>query len=250
MHRDPECRFASVDEVAAALLPMASAQTRPRWSADFVAPRASPELIDRSTNRGRKSMPVERTLVDEPSHDEGSASPTPVLATRASLVPATRSSPPASNSLSSSLPPPERDKLRPSVLVVDDDDLNLRTFRRAFRGDFEITCADSGARALECLASLSFDVALVDYAMPGMNGVEFLRAARTLYPDLRAVMVTAHADLPEVKAALSNGWVQAIIMKPFDREGILRWVSHCHRIGSMRKSVGAMRMNVGESGRG
>jgi CheY-like chemotaxis protein len=135
------------------------------------------------------------------------------------------------------------------VLVVDDDELNLRTFRRVFRGDFDITCADSGARALEHLAGAVCDVALVDYAMPGMNGIEFLRASRIRYPDVKAVMVTAHADLEEVRAAIVEGLVHAIIMKPYDRQTILRWVSHCHRVGAMRRSVGVMRANVDESGR-
>ena len=105
------------------------------------------------------------------------------------------------------------------MLVVDDDELNLTTFRRAFRRDFEITCAGSGVEALGLVAGALFDVALVDFAMPGMNGVEFLRAARALRTDLPAVMVTAHADLAEVQAALSGGWVQAIVMKPFEFAG-------------------------------
>ncbi len=128
----------------------------------------------------------------------------------------------------------------PRVLIVDDDELNLRTFRRAFRGDFEVSCAASGPEALDLLAVSRFDVALVDYAMPGMSGVGFLRAARVLRPDLAAVMVTAHADLPEVRGALAGGAVHAVIMKPFERETILRWVTHCHRLATMRKSVGAM----------
>ena len=81
-----------------------------------------------------------------------------------------------------------------------------------------------------------------------MNGVEFLRAARALRADFAAVMVTAHADLPEVREALASGWVHAVIMKPYDREGILRWVMHCHRMASMRKTVGLMMSNVNEVG--
>ena len=241
MHREPEQRFASVDELAAALLSFASVSASAPWCSEF----AIQERVDRSNTTGSGRSSAGRhsagglTICDE---DDERARPASGSSRTRHL---------------SSLPPPNvplphasglRERL-PSVLVVDDDELNLKTFQRAFRRDFGITCADSGARALELLVGASFDVALVDYAMPGMNGIEFLRAARALRPDMPAVMVTAHADLPEVRAALNAGWVHAIIMKPFEREAILRWVSQCHRVASMRKTVGVMKTNVEDAGR-
>jgi CheY-like chemotaxis protein len=238
MHRDPEQRFGSVDQLADALLPLASEAGRTRWSTEFVVPVAPDASRERTGADGVRSEPTPSTptVCDRVVHTPRRSSAAPA-AVRASHAPA----PPPSTP-----PPPVARGVRPSVLVVDDDDLNLQTFRRAFRGDFEITCSDSGARALELLACTSFDIALVDYAMPGMNGVEFLRAARALRSDFAAVMVTAHADLPEVREALARGWVHAIIMKPYDREGILRWVMHCHRMTSMRKTVGLMMSHVKE----
>ncbi len=240
MNRDPERRFGSVDQLAEALLPLASEGACARWRGEFVVPSA-PDVSSKGDGADAvrsEVAPSEQTVcdgaVDRPRR------PSTVPPPRASALPPPR--------LSSS-PPSGVRGARPSVLVVDDDQLNLQTFRRAFRGDFEITCADSGDRALALLACATFDIALVDYAMPGMNGAEFLRAARAIRADFAAVMVTAHADLQEVRDALAAGWVHAVIMKPYDREGILRWVMHCHRMASMRKTVGLMMSQVKEGGR-
>jgi serine/threonine protein kinase len=238
MHRDPEQRYGSVDELAQALLPLASEAGRARWHSEFVIPVTQPASLDehRAGCLVSRSPSGVRTRCD--------------TAVETARRPSSSSHPPGAPDLPASRPPsrppPVSRGVLPSVLVVDDDDLNLQTFRRAFRSDFEITCTDSGARALELLADASFDVALVDYAMPGMNGVEFLRAARALRADFAAIMVTAHADLAEVRDALTRGWVHAVIMKPYDREGILRWVLHCHRMSSMRKTVGSMMARVKE----
>jgi serine/threonine-protein kinase len=235
MHRDPEQRYGSVDELAQNLLPFASEMGRGRWQSEFAPPAAQDALEADGANRATsRPAAIVSTLRD--SGVSRIARPFlagPLPASRAPEMPASRPS---------SRPPPAL----PSVLVVDDDDLNLQTFRRAFRADFEITCTDSGARALEALAGATFDVALVDYKMPGMNGVEFIRAARALRADFAAIMVTAHADLAEVRDALTQGLVHAVIMKPYDREDILRWVTHCRRLASMRKSVESMRAHVKE----
>jgi serine/threonine protein kinase len=238
MHRDPARRFGSVDQLAEALLPLASETGRTRWSSEFVVP-VTPDAAREGDYANVVSAPGGQTVADDDADRPRRPSSSGTQLRAPYVLPERPSSP----------PPPGVRGGRPSVLVIDDDELNLQTFRRAFRGDFEITCADSGQAALEILARLSFDVALVDYAMPRMNGVAFLRAARALWTDFAAIMVTAHADLAEVREALANGWVHSVIMKPYDREGILRWVLHCHRMASMRKTVGLMMSHVKEGGR-
>lgn len=56
-----------------------------------------------------------------------------------------------------------------------------------------------------------FDLMLVDYVMPGMNGVSLIQAAQVLYPALRALLVTGNAEL---ETADSIG-AEAVMRKPF-----------------------------------
>jgi CheY-like chemotaxis protein len=129
---------------------------------------------------------------------------------------------------------------RPSVLVVDDEADNLRTFARVFRGHLDLRCASSGAEAIELMRGAPFDVALVDYSMPEMNGLELLARAAELRPAMARLLLTAHADLDEVRAGLGRGLCVHIIRKPWDRDDVLRWVATCHRMAAMRASVSQM----------
>src|SRR5262245_31330058 len=117
--------------------------------------------------------------------------------------------------------PPEP---QPSVLVVDDEEENLDTFRRVFRKEFAIYCSRSGAEALARLDQTRFDVALVDYAMPEMNGLEFLRRAALIQPAMARIIVTAHEAVPEVRQARVDGVTIAVIPKPWGRAQILQAV--------------------------
>ena len=110
------------------------------------------------------------------------------------------------------------------VLVVDDESYNLDTFRRVFRRDFAMGFATDAAQALELLREGDYDVLVTDHAMPGLSGVELLMRVRDAYPRLGRVMVTAHAELAEVREAFENGLSTAVVMKPWRREELLHWI--------------------------
>lgn len=72
-------------------------------------------------------------------------------------------------------------------------------------------------RGEEALARLGLgrpDLLVVDYKMPGLNGIEVVRRARSLYPDLRVVMITGHGTREMVEEARAAG-VNAVLLKPF-----------------------------------
>lgn len=137
---------------------------------------------------------------------------------------------------------------RPKVLFVDDEASNLATLQRVFRRDFDMALATSGREALQILERESFDLALVDHAMPEMTGTEFLRHAATLRPLMGRVLLTAYGDLSEVSQANATGLVAAVIRKPWEKETIRQWARHFHELSTMRRALRTMNAMIAVRG--
>lgn len=87
---------------------------------------------------------------------------------------------------------------RVRVLLVDDESLIRRAVRRTFAALAEVTIEDfeHGPDAIARARESTFDVALLDLHMPGMNGVEVARQLRELQPACRLVFMTATPGSP------------------------------------------------------
>jgi two-component system chemotaxis response regulator CheY len=110
------------------------------------------------------------------------------------------------------------------ALLVDDSRFT-RSFLRALLVGHGVECTEAmdGQRGLDCLRRCGpFSVALVDWNMPGMSGLEMLRAARAdhAFDATKFVMVTTEAENDHVEAALLAG-ADEYLVKPFDEEGLL-----------------------------
>ena len=103
----------------------------------------------------------------------------------------------------------------PRVLCVDDEPYLLAGLVNTLRRRFDVHTAGSGADALELIArSPPFDVIVSDYRMPAMDGAEFLRRARPAAPGAVPVLLTGHATLEGAIAAVNEGRVFRILLKP------------------------------------
>lgn len=107
-----------------------------------------------------------------------------------------------------------------TCLIVDDS----RTIRAAIRRlvvelGFEIREAENGAEALAACRAQKPDVVLLDWNMPVMTGIEFLRALpEAMNGDMPLVILcTTESDIDHITEALSAG-ASEYIMKPFDKE--------------------------------
>jgi CheY-like chemotaxis protein len=110
---------------------------------------------------------------------------------------------------------------RPRVLVVDDSAGARQLVGSVLTGQgFETLVAADAAEGLTMLQAESFDALVVDYAMPGSDGVELVRAVRNIFPSLLVVMVSAVADEGDQARAWSVG-VNAYLDKADLRQGLL-----------------------------
>ena len=87
------------------------------------------------------------------------------------------------------------------ILAVDDDPIVLlNTVTMLEDMGHQVTQADSAVEALALLKEQPVDLLLTDYAMPNMSGGDLIEKARAVQPDMRVIMVSGYADLPEGKA--------------------------------------------------
>jgi two-component system chemotaxis response regulator CheY len=107
-----------------------------------------------------------------------------------------------------------------SCLIVDDSRVIRMVARKILEElRFNILEAEDGKRALEVCQSRLPDAILLDWNMPVMNGLEFLRALRKLHGGETPVVVfcTTENDMAHIQQAIEAG-ANEYIMKPFDSE--------------------------------
>lgn len=114
-------------------------------------------------------------------------------------------------------PPPAK----PKILCVDDEPEILRLMAKLLEADYEVMTARTGAEGLETLGrSPGGRVVLADYRMPGMDGIEFLRHVADRWPDTVRIVISGHADVASVVAAINEGRISRFIAKPWDPDSL------------------------------
>lgn len=92
------------------------------------------------------------------------------------------------------------------VLVVEDDETVLRRYSRMLASaNFTVRAAKTRYEAIEILARQTFDVVLMEYLMPGSDGLVVLRTIKDLWPDTEVVVITGAPCVAHAKEAIRLG---------------------------------------------
>jgi DNA-binding NtrC family response regulator len=102
------------------------------------------------------------------------------------------------------------------ILLVDDeqDFLDVMSERIEGRG-MEVITAGSALKALEQVEAGGFDAIIVDLMMPGMDGLQTLRAIKEKHPELQVILLTGHATVEKGIEAMKLGAMD-FVEKPAD----------------------------------
>ena len=107
-----------------------------------------------------------------------------------------------------------------SMLLIDDDEWIRDSLSIYFEGEgCHIKALETAEEGLESLKKHSYDIIIVDYRLPGMDGLDFLKRIKRLYPRIIKILITAYGDKQIEIEAMQIG-VHDFIEKPFTTKTI------------------------------
>jgi PAS domain S-box-containing protein len=101
------------------------------------------------------------------------------------------------------------------ILYIDDEPLNLESFKIQFEDIYQVYTAESAKEAYEILASNSIKVVISDQRMPEVTGIELLELVKQKYPDIIRILLTAYIQEEYLLEAINKGGVFRYLTKPW-----------------------------------
>ncbi len=130
------------------------------------------------------------------------------------------------------------------VLIVDDEPaITVSLAKKLRREGYECLTANSGQEALELLASGPLDIVVSDVRMPGMSGLDLLKAIKSRDADTQVIMMTAYTDITLAIEALRNK-ADDYLLKPFNLAELSHSVARSLEHRRLLREVQAFRTSL------
>ncbi len=106
-------------------------------------------------------------------------------------------------------------KVKPSILLVDDEERILRTLTMLLKMQYQVFSTTDGHEALKILKKEKINVLISDQRMPLMVGTELLKQAKALSPQTMRILLTGYADVDAAVDSVNEGEIFRYINKPW-----------------------------------
>src|SRR3954468_7058467 len=114
----------------------------------------------------------------------------------------------------------------PTVLVVDDEPAIVDSLQKILeRESLRVLTAGSGGEALDIIRREAVWVLLTDLMMPGMSGMDLLRASKSVAPETETVLMTAYGTVENAVEAMKQGAYDFVIKPFYKRAHVVRAVT-------------------------
>ncbi len=112
---------------------------------------------------------------------------------------------------------------RPTVLVVDDEEMVAISLRSLFRlrSNYQVITQTSPKGALATAVDVDIDLVITDYLMPEMDGITFLSRFKEVQPQAIRILLTGYADKENAIRAINSVGLYQYIEKPWDNDRLL-----------------------------
>lgn len=112
---------------------------------------------------------------------------------------------------------------KPVLLIVDDEDMVLRSIRAflMLETDFEVLTSNAPLEAVELVKERAIDLVVSDYLMPELDGISFLMQVKLLQPHAIRILLTGYADKENAIKAINEVGLYQYIEKPWQNADLL-----------------------------
>jgi two-component system response regulator HupR/HoxA len=112
-------------------------------------------------------------------------------------------------------------KTLPTVLVIDDEIRSQEALRRTLEEDFKVFTASGAEAAQGIMERERVDILLCDQRMPDVSGVEFLKLARTQWPDTVRIIISGYTDSEDIIRGINEAGIYQYLLKPWQPDQLL-----------------------------
>ena len=127
------------------------------------------------------------------------------------------------------------------ILFVDDEPSVRSAFARCMRHDgFIIDVANNGEEARTLAANYQYAVVVTDLCMPGIDGVALIAELQELRPESAYILLSGRTDLDTVKTLQAKRSLEAVILKPWDRDELSELLHRGIQSFRSRQTVGSL----------
>jgi two-component system response regulator HydG len=107
------------------------------------------------------------------------------------------------------------------ILIVEDDVIFCKLLTRFLsKNDYEVKDVQNSLDAFKLMENDFFGIAILDYQLPDMNGIEILKKIKISFPDTKIILITRYGDDEVAQEAKSAG-ANAFVSKPINPEELL-----------------------------
>lgn len=121
-------------------------------------------------------------------------------------------------------------EIKPSLIYLDDEEINLILFKEMFKRDFDIVTTTSPEDAIDYVKKNSLDYILTDQLMPVMTGVEYLKELKQLgvSDNSMKVIISGFTQEGEVDEALETKLIDHFVSKPWSYQNLKELLLSAH----------------------
>lgn len=131
-------------------------------------------------------------------------------------------------------------RLRHTVMIIDDKDANLSVMTAVLRPFYHVLEARNGQEALTIIEQSGSELACIisDQRMPGLTGVELMEKAQQILPNTSRIIVSGFIDVDAVVDSINKAEIYKFIAKPFDAGDFLATVMRAVDLFELRRDAG------------